>query len=149
VLCILSNSLQCLVSGNYANSVYDTIWKSSKVKARDCLNMRDKWRHSMWYSWIESIKFWIEMFQFYLTATLEICTFCSCYKGSTCLYIWLTEYTEEIIEGQTYQCYKYTMMKKIAGFKISGTECSFKCWQIIIMLINNGTGNTTFIHMLV
>ncbi|XP_047076784.1 ABC transporter E family member 2-like [Lolium rigidum] len=61
----------------------------------------------------------------------------------------VTESTEEIIEGQTYQFYKYpTMVKTIRGFKLSVTEGSFNDSQIIVMLGENGTGKTTFIRML-
>lgn len=56
---------------------------------------------------------------------------------------------KEIIEGQTYQCYKYpTMVKTVRGFKLSVTEGSFNDSQIIVMLGENGTGKTTFIRML-
>jgi ATP-binding cassette subfamily E protein 1 len=62
----------------------------------------------------------------------------------------VTESTEQIIEGQTYQYYKYpTMVKTVRGFKLSVTEGSFNDSQIIVMLGENGTGKTTFIRMLV
>ena len=62
----------------------------------------------------------------------------------------VTESTEEIIEGETYQRYKYpTMMKTRCGFKLSVVEGSFNDPQIIVMLGENGTGKTTFIRMLV
>lgn len=61
----------------------------------------------------------------------------------------VTESTEEIVEGQTYQCYRYpTMTKTRCGFKLSVTEGSFNDSQIIVMLGENGTGKTTFIRML-
>ncbi|KAL6646830.1 hypothetical protein ACP70R_015524 [Stipagrostis hirtigluma subsp. patula] len=61
----------------------------------------------------------------------------------------VTESTEEIIEGETYQCYKYpTMMKTRRGFKLSVMEGSFNNSQIIVMLGENGTGKTTFFRML-
>ncbi|EEC72923.1 hypothetical protein OsI_06764 [Oryza sativa Indica Group] len=61
----------------------------------------------------------------------------------------VTESTEEIVEGQTYQCYQYpTMTKTRCGFKLSVTEGSFNDSQIIVMLGENGTGKTTFIRML-
>ncbi|TVU32502.1 hypothetical protein EJB05_24233 [Eragrostis curvula] len=61
----------------------------------------------------------------------------------------VTESTEEIIEGETYQSYKYpTMVKTRSGFKLSVMEGSFNDSQIVVMLGENGTGKTTFIRML-
>ncbi|GJN19586.1 hypothetical protein PR202_gb06875 [Eleusine coracana subsp. coracana] len=61
----------------------------------------------------------------------------------------VTESTEEIIEGETYQSYKYpNMVKARSGFKLSVMEGSFNDSQIVVMLGENGTGKTTFIRML-
>lgn len=62
----------------------------------------------------------------------------------------VTESAEEIIEGETYQSYKYpTMVKTRPGFKLSVMNGSFTGSQIIVLLGENGTGKTTFIRMLV
>ncbi|KAK3156609.1 hypothetical protein QOZ80_2AG0109480 [Eleusine coracana subsp. coracana] len=61
----------------------------------------------------------------------------------------VTESTEEIIEGETYQSYKYpNMVKARSGFKLSVMEGSFNDSQIVVMLGENGTGKTTIIRML-
>ncbi|XP_022680210.1 ABC transporter E family member 2 isoform X1 [Setaria italica] len=61
----------------------------------------------------------------------------------------VTESAEEIIEGETYQSYKYpTMVKTRPGFKLSVMNGSFTGSQIIVLLGENGTGKTTFIRML-
>ncbi|CAL5022592.1 unnamed protein product [Urochloa decumbens] len=61
----------------------------------------------------------------------------------------VTESTEDITEGETYQSYKYpSMVKTRSGFKLSVMEGSFNGSQIIVLLGENGTGKTTFIRML-
>ncbi|XP_062224572.1 ABC transporter E family member 2-like [Phragmites australis] len=61
----------------------------------------------------------------------------------------IIESTEEIIEGETYKCYKYpTMMKTRCGFKLSVIGGSLNDSQISVLLAENGTAKTTFIRML-